>query len=308
MIAQLRLGVNPVGKQGYDTLKEWRDVVAPRVRSALNVSLTFSSFASDINDSADAVRGSFLRLVLIVAAVVLLIVGCAFRGVGPALRGVVTIAVTVLFVQGLAALVYDHGILNGLADLGAKTGSNFFEAFRSTGGLQFIVPTAVFPVMVGLALDYDIFLMTRVVEFKKEGLSDRDAVVAGVTKTGTIITVAGAIQGAAFFGLLFSSMPILQQLGFFLFVSVLFDTLVVRTLLVPALMALLGRLAWWPRSFAKERAKSQEAKSLSQKGKVMLGKQNAFWPRRFTRSGRRGEQAYNAGDEEEKLSTPILAV
>ena len=82
-------------------------------------------------------------------------------------------------------------------------------------------------------------------------MTDKQAVLAGMTKTGTVITAAGVIQGLAFLGLLFSREPILNQLSFFLFVSVVFDTLIIRTLLVPAIMAMLGRAAWWPRRFRK---------------------------------------------------------
>ena len=90
-------------------------------------------------------------------------------------------------------------------------------------------------------------------EYYRLGCSPREAVALGVEKTGAIITAAGVIMAIAFSGLLLSSMPCINQLSFYLVFAVLFDTFVVRTLLVPALLDLLGEASFWPRNNDRSR-------------------------------------------------------
>ena len=96
-----------------------------------------------------------------------------------------------------------------------------------------------FSVLVGLALDYDVFLMTRVVEFRKEGWSDRASMCLAVEKTGNIITCAGLIMSISFAGLLIPQTVVLNQYGFILFIGVAIDTFIIRTIIVPAVFVLL---------------------------------------------------------------------
>jgi uncharacterized membrane protein YdfJ with MMPL/SSD domain len=87
----------------------------------------------------------------------------------------------------------------------------------------------------------------RIVESREQGLSTRDAIIDGVVDTGTVITAAGVIMSLAFFGLLLSDILLLNQMSFFLLFAVLFDTFIVRTLVVPSMMYWLGEANWWPR-------------------------------------------------------------
>jgi RND superfamily putative drug exporter len=98
----------------------------------------------------------------------------------------------------------------------------------------------------GLSVDYDVFGIDRVMEYRNAGFTTHDAVLCGLAQTGKVVTAAGAIMFFAFAGLLLSSNAALNQLSFFLCVSVLADCFVVRTLLVPSLMMLLGETNWWP--------------------------------------------------------------
>ena len=89
--------------------------------------------------------------------------------------------------------------------------------------------------------------LMRVIEFRVEGYSDSISLARGVYRTGRIITAAGIIMAIAFGALLFSDTPALNQLAFFLSFAVLFDTFVIRSVVVPAMMGLLGSWNWWPR-------------------------------------------------------------
>ena len=237
-IVQLELGVDAFGKEARDWIKTFRKTLKQNeVEYGIEVSM--SGFGADVCDSVEYVYDAWPRMIYIITGVVLVMVACAFRSIILAVRGIVTIGMTILFVQGLAKMTYCDGVFSF-----TKWGS-----IASTDGLIWLVPPTVFPILVGIALDYDIFFIARIVEFKEEGLSTRDAILAGMSETGNIITAAGVIQTLAFFGLLLGTIPVLNQLSFYLLFGVLFDTFLVRVLVVPSLMYWLGELNWWPSKY-----------------------------------------------------------
>lgn len=97
-----------------------------------------------------------------------------------------------------------------------------------------------------LQMDYDIFLFSRIYEYRRRGFSDKACVLKGVYKTGGVVTAAGCVMAVAFSGLLFSDAWVLNEYGVVLCLSVLFDTFVVRTMMVPALVGMLRCANWWP--------------------------------------------------------------
>mmetsp|Transcript_3323 Transcript_3323/g.10154 ORF Transcript_3323/g.10154 Transcript_3323/m.10154 type:complete len:172 (-) Transcript_3323:405-920(-) len=113
-------------------------------------------------------------------------------------------------------------------------------------GVAWIVPVITFTVLTGLNTDYDVFLVSGIRKMRVAGLSNDDAIVAGLRSNGAIITTAGAIMALAFSGLLASSTLVVHEVSFVIVLAVLTDTFIVRILLVPAIMALLGDLNWWP--------------------------------------------------------------
>jgi RND superfamily putative drug exporter len=94
-------------------------------------------------------------------------------------------------------------------------------------------------------MDYEVFLVSRMREEWDAGASNEDAVVAGLTKTGRLVTSAGLIMFAAFMGFVAGSIVGLQQFGFALAAAILIDVTIVRALLVPSAMKLFGRWNWW---------------------------------------------------------------
>jgi len=96
-----------------------------------------------------------------------------------------------------------------------------------------------------------------VLEFRLHGYTNKASIVKGLyKKTGHIIIAAGIIMAMTFFGLLLSSEIMLDQVSFFLVVAVLLDTFVIRTILVPVLLGLSGKYAWWPHPNVPDRVKS----------------------------------------------------
>jgi uncharacterized membrane protein YdfJ with MMPL/SSD domain len=144
---------------------------------------------------------------------------------------VITIALPVLLVYGLGVLVFEDGLLWG---------------WKQTDGIYWLTPIMSFSILVGLGLDYDVFLFSRIYEYRLDGYSDVACITKGVYKTGGVITAAGVIMAIAFGGLLMSKMMMLNQFGFFLCLAVLIDTFIIRTMMVPALLRLAGPVNWWP--------------------------------------------------------------
>lgn len=195
-------------------------------------------------DLITTVYGAFPKMVIGTMVVAFLFLAISFRSIIIPLRSLLTIAATVAFVYGAAVLVFQDGILDWM----------HFDALDSkyyNKAIPYLMPVISFPIVVGICLDYDIFLLTRASEFRADsGLQARDAIQHGLVATGWIITAAGVIMAIAFGGLLFSSMAQLNVLSFFMVVAVLFDTFVVRVLLAPPAMALLDRFLWWPNSLS----------------------------------------------------------
>src|SRR5437773_11614173 len=99
--------------------------------------------------------------------------------------------------------------------------------------------------LFGLAMDYEVFLVSRMREEWDHGRANEDAVAAGLANTGRLVTAAGLIMFAAFMGFVVGSILGLQQFGFGLAIAILLDVTIIRALLVPSAMELFGRWNWW---------------------------------------------------------------
>jgi len=162
-----------------------------------------------------------------IVCTVLVFSAFAFRSVVLGPRLLLTIVLTLSAVYGAAVVWFIH--------LG-----------HQPDGLMYLVPVVCTPIVIGLTLDYDLFLIGRIYEYRRAGYSTGDAVVLGLEKTGGIITTAGLIMLATFMVLLLSSNPVVFQLGFILSVAVAVDTFIVRTLFVPSVMLIAVDYNWWP--------------------------------------------------------------
>ena len=164
-------------------------------------------------------------MIATVCGMVFLFSVVAFRSLVLGPRLLLTVALTLGIVSGATAIVFE-------------------EVF-------WLTLVVVSPVSVGFVLDYDIFLLGRVFEFRTEGYSTSDALILGLEHTGGIITTAGIIMVSAFLALLMSSNPVVVQLGFQLSIAVLVDTFLIRTFFVPALMQIGVEWNWWPKKMPK---------------------------------------------------------
>jgi putative drug exporter of the RND superfamily len=125
-------------------------------------------------------------------------------------------------------------------------GSRLLGLDGPTGRIFPIVPILAFAIVFGLSMDYEVFLVARVLEERRRGLSERSAVIEGLARTARLITSAAAIMIAVFIAFTIGSFLVVQMLGFTLAVAVFIDATVVRMIVGPALLQLAGDWNWWP--------------------------------------------------------------
>jgi RND superfamily putative drug exporter len=134
---------------------------------------------------------------------------------------------------GLLVVVFQEG-----------AGARLFD-FRVTGTTQVYLPLLTFAVLFGLSMDYEVFLLGRVREEWEKTGDNRTAVERGLQRTGAVITAAAAIMVTVFAAFTFARLTEVKTLGFSLAAAVLIDATLIRIILVPAAMQLLGRWNWW---------------------------------------------------------------
>ena len=186
-------------------------------------------------DYMDAASGRFGEVVLLVLGGTLL---ALFIGTGSVLVPLKAILLNLLSVAasfGALALVFQQGL-----------GGRLFGITEPLGAVFSSLPVIVFCIVFGLSMDYEVFLMTRVMEEKRAGRDDRQAIVAALSSTGQVITSAAAIMLVVFAAFTLGDFLFMKMLGFALAVAVLLDATIVRMVIGPALLQLAGRWNWWP--------------------------------------------------------------
>jgi RND superfamily putative drug exporter len=184
-------------------------------------------------DFIDKAYNAFPWLVVAVLIISYLVLLRAFRSVVLPLKAVVMNLLSVSATYGVLVLVFQKGIGQ---DLGVFQQSDQIEAW---------IPIFLFAMLFGLSMDYEVFLLARIREEWDRGLDNARAVASGLEHTGRIITAAAIIMIAAFSGFTAGSFVGLQEFGLGLSAAILLDATIVRALLVPALMELLGDWNWY---------------------------------------------------------------
>ena len=123
--------------------------------------------------------------------------------------------------------------------------------FDSAGGIESVIPLLVLAFGFGLSMDYEVFLLARIIELHEQGYDDDTAVRLGLQRSGRIITSAALIMVIVFAGFAAGQMLVIKQTGLALAVAVLIDATVVRMVIVPATMTMLGRWNWWAPGWMK---------------------------------------------------------
>jgi uncharacterized membrane protein YdfJ with MMPL/SSD domain len=157
----------------------------------------------------------------------------AFRSIAVALTAIVLNLLSIGAAYGVMVLVFQHHWFDGIL------------GYTSTGTIVTWLPLFMFAILFGLSMDYHVFIVSRIVENRRRGLTTRDAVEHGIASTAGVVTSAAVIMVAVFsvFGTL--SQVSMKQIGVGLAAAVLLDATVVRAVLLPAVMAMLGERNWY---------------------------------------------------------------
>ncbi|MGW6586060.1 MULTISPECIES: MMPL family transporter [Streptomyces] len=172
----------------------------------------------------------YLALVVGLAFLLLMLV---FRSILVPLKAALGFLLSVVAALGAVVAVFQWGWLGSLFGV------------EQTGPIMSMMPIFMVGVVFGLAMDYEVFLVTRMREAYVHGESPGQAVVTGFKHGARVVTAAAVIMMAVFAGFIGSSEQMIKMIGFSLAIAVLFDAFVVRMAIVPAVLALLGRKAWW---------------------------------------------------------------
>jgi RND superfamily putative drug exporter len=186
------------------------------------------------------VYGTFPWVIGIILAIAYAILLRAFRSLLWPLMAVLLDVLSVAAAYGLLVVVFRFGV-----------GADVLGLYR-VSQIEGWVPVFLFAVLFGLSMDYEVFFVTRMREARDSGLENAAAVTYGLAHTGRVVSAAAVIMVGALCGLVIGRVAGLQELGVGLALGVLVDATVVRGLLMPGLMAMLGRWNWWlPASVAR---------------------------------------------------------
>ena len=191
-------------------------------------------------DLAGKLQRSLVPYLATVVGLAVLLLLVVFRSVLIPIKAALGFLLSVLAALGAVVLVFQHGVLGGL--LGVE----------QTGPIMSAVPIFMIGVVFGLAMDYEVFLVSRKREAFVQGHTSHAAIETGMRQSARVVVAAALVMIGVFAGFVTEQDAFIKMLGFALAAAVLFDAFVVRLAIVPAVMALLGHHAWWlPRRLDK---------------------------------------------------------
>ncbi len=214
------------GAAAEHLVSEIRDLNTPSVVLVGGTTAVFLDRQASLGNHLPAAVG------LLVAATVVLLFFLTGSAALP-LLAIVMNALTLSAVFGLLVLLFQGGWLGGILGYGPQP------------GLESTEPILIFAIVFGLSTDYGVFLFSRIKEAHDHGAGDHEAIVLGLGRTGRIVTSAALLLCVALGAFATSPLVFVKELGIGAALGVIVDATLVRALLVPATMALLGRRAWW---------------------------------------------------------------
>ncbi|NGO48081.1 MMPL family transporter [Streptomyces ureilyticus] len=236
-ISVLELNVPHLGNsdEAYDSLDHLRDEYVPATIG--RIAGADSGVSGDVARYADYPAHQNSKLPLVLGALLLVTFAMtlyAFRSVVLGLLGVVLNLLSAAAALGLLVLVFQGSWAEGLLN------------FESTGSIGSRVPLFLFVILFGLSMDYQVFVVSRIREAALAGVPTRQAVLDGIRSSAGVVTSAAVVMMTVFVSFVFLHIIEMKQIGFVLAAAVLLDAFVIRVLILPAAMLLLGEASWWP--------------------------------------------------------------
>jgi RND superfamily putative drug exporter len=205
-----------------------------RIRAEAPPGVAVGGYAAQSSDFVDAVYGKFPIVVALIAGLTFILLARAFRSLVLSLKAVLLNLLSVAAAWGVMVLVWQNGV-----------GSDAIWGIESTGAITVEMPAVVFAFLFGVSMDYQVFIISRMREAYDRTGSTQLAVVEGIGRTGRLVTSAALILGLAFVALSATPGTEIKMFATALAAGILLDATVVRAILVPAVVSILGRWNWW---------------------------------------------------------------
>ncbi|MFI7383988.1 MMPL family transporter [Streptomyces sp. NPDC049813] len=238
-------------RPAQESLERLRERYLPATVGALGVE---TAVTGDVARYADYPAHQKQKLPLIIGALLLVTFAMtvwAFRSVVLGLVGIVLNLLSAAASLGVLTLVFQGSWAEGLLD------------FDSTGTIGSRVPLFLFVILFGLSMDYQVFVISRIREAVLHGVPTRQAVLDGIGSSAGVVTSAAFVMVTVFASFVSLHFIEMKQIGFSLAVAVLLDAFVIRVLVLPALLLLLGERSWWPGRHRAVRAAGTPAEPIT---------------------------------------------
>jgi RND superfamily putative drug exporter len=223
----------PSSEKTEDLVNHLRDDVIPSATKGTDLTVSVGGQTAAYIDLAKQISKKLASMIAIVVALSFVVLMIAFRSILVPLKAAIANLLSVAAAYGVLTAVFQKG---WGAELIGLDGSIPIVSF---------VPLLMFAILFGLSMDYEVFLMTQIQDHYHESKNARKGVVDGLASTGRVITSAALIMVCVFSSFIVNGDPVVKEFGVGLAVAIAIDATVVRCMLVPAVMALLDRSAWW---------------------------------------------------------------
>jgi putative drug exporter of the RND superfamily len=218
-----------------DWVRELRKTGAAALTGVPGATLQIGGIPALNADYQTIVADRFVPVMAMVVGATFLALLAGFRSLFAAVKAIALNLLSVAASFGVLVLVFQDG--HGSSLLGVPGG---------TGSVFPLVPIVAFAIVFGLSMDYEVFLVARVLEARRSGLNEMEAIPEGMARTAGLITSAAAIMIVVFAAFTFGSFMVVKMIGFTLAVAVLIDATLVRIVIGPALLRIAGDWNWWP--------------------------------------------------------------
>ncbi|RCW43519.1 MMPL family transporter [Paenibacillus prosopidis] len=206
---------------------------APDIQKQNDVEVLVTGSTAVGIDISQKLNDALPKFAIVIVGLALLLLMVVFRSLLVPIKAVLGFVLSLAATLGFIVYVVQDGHMGNLF------------GFHAPGPILNFLPIIVVGILFGLAMDYEVFLLSRMREEYKHTGNARRAVLAGIKHSGGVVTAAGLIMVSVFLGFMLSEEAIVKSIGFALAFGILFDTFVVRMMIVPAFMTILGKSAWY---------------------------------------------------------------
>jgi RND superfamily putative drug exporter len=239
-ILELPIPFSASSKEANESLERLRTQLVPNTIG--QISDVEYAITGEVARSANTVAHQMNKIPYVAGFVLILsfiILFVAFRSVVIGLLGIVLNILSASATLGALVIVFQY---------------NWVEILGLAGGgfVSSRIPLILFVILFGLSMDYQVFVVSRIREAALRGLSTRDAIFEGITSSASVVTCAAVIMISVFISFMFVPYLELKETGFGLAAAILLDAVIVRILILPSVMTLLGNVNWWPSGLVRQ--------------------------------------------------------